>query len=369
MEHTPPEAACQMNEAGVPDDESRVERASIADTPGPSVTGVRIDVPARSKWLDPLDLVERFGILVVWAIVIVIFSLLSPATFPTFANFQTILGTQAVLLIMTIGLLIPLTAGEFDLSVAATMGFATIMIAVLNVNHNWPIGYAVAGTLACGLGFGSLNAFLVVRIGVPSLVATLGTGTLLGGAGYGISNSVTIGGISQHLIDLATIQIYGLPLAFYYGVIVCIVVWYVFEYTPVGRYLIFVGEGREVARLAGLRVDALRAGSLIACSLIATIAGITQAGVVGAADPGGATSYLLPAFAGAFLGQTAIRPGRFNPWGTFIAVYFLVTGITGLELLGFSGWVQDVFYGGSLVIAVALGRLAALRRAATSHGS
>lgn len=320
-------------------------------------------VAARRRALDPFDLVERYGIILVWGIVIVVFSILKPSTFPTTINFETIFGTQAVLLVMTLGLLVALTAGEFDLSIGAVMGFGAILVAWLNVVHHWPIGAAVAAALAFGLVFGALNAFLIVKIGVPSLVATLGTGTLLGGVGFGISNSVTIGGISSTLINAASRQVFGLPIAFYVGVGLVVLLWYVFEYTPIGRYLLFVGEGREVARLAGIRVDAIRAGSLIVCSLVAAFAGVMQAGTVGAADPGGGTSYLLPAFAGAFLGQTAIKPGRFNAWGTFVAVYFLVTGITGLELLGYVGWVQDVFYGGSLVVAVALGRLAARRRA------
>ncbi|HSP74485.1 MAG TPA: ABC transporter permease [Gaiellaceae bacterium] len=323
-------------------------------------------VRARRLRADPFDLLERFGILVVWGAVVLVFSLLKPSTFPTTANFQTIFGTQAVLLVMTLGLLIALTAGEFDLSIGSVMGFGAILVAWLNVVHHWSIGTAVLATLAFGVLFGAVNAFLVIRVGVPSLVATLGTGTLLGGVGFGISNSVTIGGISQHLVDGASRQMFGLPVTFYVGVGIVVLVWYGFEYTPIGRYLLFVGEGREVARLAGLRVDAMRGGALIACSLVATLAGLMQAGTVGAADPGGGGSFLLPAFAGAFLGQTAIKPGRFNAWGTFVAVYFLVTGITGLQLLGYVGWVQDVFYGGSLVLAVTLARLAARRRAVQS---
>lgn len=295
--------------------------------------------------------------------VVLVFSLLRPDTFPTAANFQTIFGTQSVQLVITLGLLIPLTAGEFDLSVAAVMGFGATMIGWLNVNHHWAISLAIVATLAIGLFIGAVNALLVVRIGVPSLIATLGTGTLITGIGFGISNSVTIGGISQGLINAMTHSLLlGLPVAFFIGVLGCFLLWYVFDFTPTGRHLLFVGEGREVARLAGLRVDRMRAGSLIASALVCTIAGIMQAGVVGAADPGGGASFLLPAFAGAFLGQTAIKPGRFNPWGTFVAVYFLVTGITGLQLLGAQGWVQDVFYGASLVIAVSLARVAAYRR-------
>ena len=317
---------------------------------------------AQLRRVDPFDVLERYGILLVWIAVIVLFSVLRPSTFPTTVNFETIFGTQAVLLVMTLGLIVALTAGEFDLSIGAAMGFGAVLVAWLNVNHHWPIGWAVLATLMFGIVFGLFNAFVVVAIGVPSLVTTLGTGTLLGGVGFGITNSVTIGGISSTLVNAASKQVFGLTIAFYVGLAGVVVLWYVLEYTPLGRHLLFVGEGREVARLAGLRVDAIRAGSLVASAFVATFAGVMQAGTIGAADPGGGSSYLLPAFAGAFLGQTAIKPGRFNAWGTFAAVYFLVTGITGLQLLGYVGWVQDVFYGGSLVVAVALGRLAARRR-------
>ncbi len=316
-----------------------------------------------SRW-SPVELGERYGILVLWAVVIIVFSILRPHTFPTSSNFETIFGTQAVQLVITLGLIVSLTAGEFDLSVAAVMGFAATMLAFLNVNHHWALIPAIVATLVVGLIIGSINAFLVVRIGVSSLIVTLGMGTLLTGVGYGISSSVTIGGISQSLLNAMQNTILGLPIAFYIGVFICFVLWYILGYTPLGRHLLFVGEGREVARLAGLRVDSMRALALISTALICTIAGIMQAGVVGAADPGGGPPYLLPAFAGAFLGQTVINPGRFSPWGVFVATYFLVTGITGLQLLGGAGWVQNVFYGGALVIAVTLAKLVARRRQA-----
>ena len=316
-----------------------------------------------SRW-SPVELGERYGILVLWGVIILVFSLLRPSTFPTSANFETIFGTQSVQLVITLGLIVSLTAGEFDLSVASVMGFGATMVAWLNVNHSWPIIPAILATLVVGLIIGGINAFLVVRIGVSSLIVTLGMGTFLSGVGFGISGSVTIGGISASLLNAMQDTFLGLPIAFYIGLVICFLLWYVLSYTPLGRHLLFVGEGREVARLAGLRVDSMRALALISTAVICTIAGIMQAGVVGAADPGGGPPYLLPAFAGAFLGQTVINPGRFSPWGVFVATYFLVTGITGLQLLGGAGWVQDVFYGGALVIAVTLARLVARRRQA-----
>ena len=120
-----------------------------------------------------------------------------------------------------------------------------------------------------------------------------------------------------------------------------------------------------MARLAGIRVDAIRAGSLIASATLSALGGVVLAGTLGSADPNVGGSYLLPAFAAVFLGATAISPGRFNPWGTFIAVYFLVTGVTGLNLLGLTGWVEQVFYGASLIVAVTFSHLATRRRRTT----
>jgi ribose transport system permease protein len=201
----------------------------------------------------------------------------------------------------------------------------------------------------------------VVVIGLESFVVTLGTGTLLTGLGLAINN-LSISGISQSLVNASRDQLLGLQLGFYYGLILVVVCWYVFSYTPLGRYLYFVGVGREVARLAGVRVNLIRAGAFVVSSTFAAFGGVVLAGLLGASDPNTGASYALPAFAAAFLGATAIVPGRFNPWGAFAAVYFLVTGITGLELVGLSGWVEQVFYGAALVVAVTFSRLSGRRR-------
>ncbi len=314
--------------------------------------------------IDLVRYAEKYGLIALWGVVVLVFSVLSPATFPTVTNFSTIFGTQAVLLVLALGLLLPLSVGEFDLSIAATMGFSAIIVGLLTTHDHWPVLAAIVVALGLGLVVGALNALLIVGGGISSFIVTLGIGTLITGLSYGMTGSETIGGLSKGLVDSMSTQVLDLPLAFFYGVVLCLAMWYVFNYMPLGRHLVFVGEGREVARLSGLRVQRIRAGALIMGSLIAAAAGVMQAGVVGAASPGTSTSYLLPAFAAAFLGATVIRPGRFNAWGTFVAVYFLVTGITGLELLGYTGWVQDVWYGASLAVAVGLARYAAVRRRA-----
>jgi ribose transport system permease protein len=116
----------------------------------------------------------------------------------------------------------------------------------------------------------------------------------------------------------------------------------------------FVGANREVSRLAGIRVGRLRFGSFTAAGLIAGIGGVISSAATGGFDPTVSQSYLLPIFAATFLGTAILEPGKFSPLGTLLAVYFLATGILGLELLGAASWVSSVFYGGVLVIAVTI---------------
>ena len=320
----------------------------------------------RSRSLTA-DMVERYALLAVWGGVVIVFGILRPDTFLTTANFSTIFGSQAVLVVLTLALLTPLTAGDYDLSVAATMGLAGMTLAILNVNHGWSIGMSIAAAIGIGLLVGIINGAVIVLLGLDSLIVTLGTSTFISGVILWISNSQTISGVSTGLIDNVVVkQFLGIPYAFYYGIALGVIMFYVFEFMPVGRRLLFVGRGRSVARLSGIRVKRLRWGAFVTSGVISAFAGVLYVGTLGSADPTSSLSFLLPAFAAAFLGATTIMPGRFNPLGSIAAVYFLVTGITGLQLLGVQTFVQQLFYGGALVLAVALSQLARRRDAPLS---
>lgn len=313
--------------------------------------------------------VERFALPAAWLLVILVFGALRPDTFLTWANFSGIFGSQAVLVVLTCALLIPLTAGDYDLSVTGVLQLSQMMIGVLNAQQGMPIVLVVILCLVMGALIGLVNSLFIVGVGIESLIVTLGMGTLLTGLVLLIGDSQTISGISDSLLNVVAVNRFlGVPLEFYYGLALCAVLWFVFEYTAVGRRLLFVGRSRPVSRLSGLRVERLRTGAFVASGITAAFAGVLYAGTTGAADPVSGGAFLLPAFAAAFLGATAIYPGRFNPWGSFIAVYFLVTGITGLTLLGVESWVQNVFYGGALVLAVTLSQLARRREARAAAG-
>lgn len=306
---------------------------------------------------------NRYALLLAWVLIIVVFGVLEPDVFLRPRNFLTIFSERSILLILTLGMLPGLAAGEYDLSTASTMGLSFVILGWLNIVHGWPVLPAILLALVAALVVGMVNACVIVILKVPSIVATLGMGTLLAGAALGINNLI-VAGISPGLVSVARTKLFGFQLVFFYALLLTLILWYVFAYTPLGRYIYFVGAGRDVARLTGIRVDAIRAGSLIAGSVIAGLAGVLLAGRNGSVDPNFAPGLLLPAFAGAFLGSTTVTPGRFNAWGTFIAVYFLVTGINGLQLMKITGWVEQVFFGAALVIGVVFSQLAGRRRIA-----
>lgn len=339
---------------------TEVEQDTSPAADGPAAKASR----ARPKWSSSrISLGQRLALPFVWLVVIIVFGALRPDTFLTSANFSNILGSQAVLVILALALIVPLTAADYDLSVAATLTFSAMLIAVLNAEEHWPILLAILAALACGMAIGLINGFFVIVLGVDSLIATLGTGTFVQGLVLWISGSNTISDVSPKLVDAVILtKLFGIPIEFYYDIALCAVLWYFFEYTAQGRRLLFVGRGREVSRLTGLHVGRLRWGALVASGGIGALAGVLYVGTGGGADPTSGLQFLLPAFAAAFLGATTILPGRFNAWGTVIAAYFLITGITGLQLLGVASFVQQLFYGGALVIAVALSEAARRRR-------
>jgi ribose transport system permease protein len=333
----------------------------MTDATKASVTPAASASPPRINYARQF---ERIAVLLVWVILIAAFSVAMPRSFFNWGNFSIIFASYAPAALLALAIIIPLTAGDYDLSVGAVLTLSASTIGVLNVWFHWPILLVLAVVLAIGLLVGLLHALFIVYFRVPSLVVTLGSTSLMSGIVQWMTNSTTIGGIDDSLI-MATVgsRLFGIPYAFYYAFVAALIVWYIFDYTPLGRRLLFVGRGREVARLNGIAVDRVRIGALVSSAVISSAGGILYAGILGSADPFSGLNYLLPAFAAAFLGATTIQPGRFNPWGTLVAVYFLATGITGLSMLGIPLWVTNVFNGAALILAVTISQITRGREA------
>ena len=321
--------------------------------PAPEAGGNEETTRTRSRWGSRLGL-DRYALLIVFALMVAGFGIDMPSTFFTVGNLSNILGSQAVLFILAMAVLLPTLMGDFvDLSLGSSAGLSAMTLVVLNVNHGWPIVPACLAGVAAALIVGLGNVFFVVYFDNDPFIVTLGTMTIVEGIIFIISGNNSVGIVSTHLSDwVFNKTLFSIPLEFYYGLILFFIVWYVLSFTPIGQKGLVIGQSREVARLSGIRVDRQRAWAFILAAIIAGVAGIVYAGTNGTVDPTAGSSLILPAYAAVFLGTTAIRPGRMNALGAFFAVYFLATGTVGLELLGTQNYVQQIFYGAALVVAI-----------------
>lgn len=319
-----------------------------AETPTGGERHARGEAVARN--LGP-----RFAVICVWILMAAVFAIVEPSSFVKANTVRTIFNSQTALVFLSLALLCTLCVGEFvDLSIASVLGLSAVIVPVLAVLHGWNVWLATVAGVAVGVGAGAVNGLLVVVFGVSAIVVTLGMSTLLLGIALWVSNLSEQSGLSASYGNFVNHTILGLPLEFYYGLIVTAVFAYVLGFTPLGRHIRAVGSNQEVSRLAGVRVKRIRFGAFVFAGLLAGLGGVLTVASIGGFDPNSSQTYLLPTFAAAFLGTSILLPGRFNPAGTLIAIYFLETGIVGLQLLGASGWVSDVFYGGVLVIAVSV---------------
>lgn len=300
---------------------------------------------------------QRYALIGFWVVMAAVFFAAAPDGVEVGNSLLSIFGQQTPLVFLGMAVVSTMAVGEFDLSFAYIFGLSATAVPALVVLHGWSFPLAAAAALALALVFGLLNALLVVKFGINSVVVTLGVGSIAFGLAGQLSRETTISGMDPMLSNLALSRVLGLPLLFWYGLIVVAAFAYMMTATPLGRHILFVGSNREVAKLAGIPVTLVRVGAYLTSALLCGLAGVVLSAGLGGYDPVSAQTLILPTFASVFLGTVAVVPGRFNPIGMFIAVYFLLTGVFGLQLLQVKPWVTPVFYGSVLVAAVALSAL------------
>lgn len=314
--------------------------------------GIAHLLPARL-----IRLLEQLGVPAVLAVLIIIFSIVLPSTFPTSRNLSGLLSTEDIVILVALGAIAPLIAGEFDLSIGYVVGFSSMEVAVLTLNHGMNVWLASIIAIFTAILIGLANAFLVLKLRISSFIATLASGTVLSGLTLLLSNSTIVtGNFPNNFVKLGFGGPGGVPPAVYIVAVVGIILIYMTEHTPVGRRLEAIGQGRDAARLAGLRVNRLVLLSLVMSAGVCGIAGVLNTAAQGSASPSVGPEFLLPALAASFLGSTTIRPGRFNVLGTVFSVLLLAVGFNGLSQLGAPQWVSPVFDGGVLIVAVGLTR-------------
>jgi ribose transport system permease protein len=301
------------------------------------------------------ELLRRYATVLLLVVLMVVFSLLNDR-FLTTTNLTNVLVTQAVIGCLALAALLPLIIGEFDLSLGYMVGFLAMLGAWLAGHTDVAIAMIVA-VLVAGLVGGLLNGVLTVSFKISSFIATLGVGILLSGGTLGLSDGqVLFTGVPQVLRSIGTDKLGGVTYAVWLVVVLAIVLFYVLEHTPLGRRWYAIGGSERVAFLAGVRTGRLKILAFAVSGLLVGIGALVQLGSTGSASPGFGVDLLLPAYAAAFLGVTTYRPGYYNVPGTLVAILVLAVGFNGLSLIGVPFWVQPLFNGAVLLVAVLAAR-------------
>lgn len=321
-----------------------------------STTAAKVGRPLRRQ---ATLFVGKYGALLVLALLLAIFTAMSPEYFLTPNNLLQILNQSALVAICASGLTLVLAANQFDLSIGTGASLAGITLAWL-LMHGHSILFAVVAALLMGMMIGVLNSILVTRIGVNALVATLGVGSVAVGVNYFISKGAAqpFGVRVPEFVAVSVGTWLNVPKNVYYMVVVVALMWFLLERTDLGRNIKAVGGNAEAARLSGVNVKAVTSTAFIIGSVLSAITGILLVAVVGSGQPTGGDGYTMQAFAAAFLGTAVLREGQFHILGTLVGVVTVAVGFNGLALAGVESFWQFLFQGVILLAAVSFSSVA-----------
>ncbi len=343
------------------------EDTTVTTTTPPAPT----DKPHARRTRQALGLVEKFAVPGLLVVLIIVFATLpaTTETFPTQANIQNLLAGQAVLGVAALAVLLPIVAGQYDLSVGAVIGASALLSAGLMSKNDVNPLLAIVIVVIVGALIGLLNGYIVAYLGVNSLIVTTATATIISGFVLWYSKSETIVGIPDSVTSAVVGNWLGVPKLVFGFALIGLIIFVVLQYTPFGRYVHAVGSNSRAAALVGLDVPRLTCTTLVLSSALAAVAGVAQLGLQGSASPQLGPGFTLPALSAVFLGSTTIKPGKFNVLGTVVAVYLVAVIVNGLTLAGASDWVQPMFNGLALLGAVVLAAVVSRRRGRGRGGS
>lgn len=299
------------------------------------------------------DHIQRYSTIFALLLVFLFFGF-SVDRFLTPQNLLNIAQQISMLTIVGVGLTFGFAAREMDLSVGFTVGFTGILVPLL-LTQQTAAPLALLAGLAAGLAVGAANASLVTIMGIPSLIATLATGSILLGINFLLTDGRAIyGGLPDAYLWLGQGRIAGIPVLTFFMVAAVLLAWFLMERTIFGRYIYAVGGNQKAAELSGVKVRFYRAAALIVCSIFAAVAGMLLAARLGSGQPNAGERYLLDGLATVFIGMTMLRPGTATVLGTFFGALFIGVVNNGLNLIGMDTYIQSIVKGVIILIAVAI---------------
>ncbi len=319
---------------------------------------------SATNGFDLRDFIVKYGFILVTVILFVWFA----STEPTFRMQNTLfsmLKFTSVVAITGLGVTLTMVVGGLDLSVGAIAGLSVTLSAMTMVIYAQTGAIALLVVLLGGVLVGLFNAFLIVVLKIPDLLATLATMFTIMGLklvpvdGQSVSSGLILrdGSVAPGkftpgflLIDRAYIGPVPLPVAISF--ILAFVVWIFLTKTRWGRVMYAIGSNPEAARLAGVRVKRYRALAYALSGVFASIGGLILSSRIGQGDISAGNSLLLDAVAVSLVGTSVLGMARPNAWGTTLGAVLIGIVITGLTIKGFPYYAQDVVKG--LVLLTAL---------------
>lgn len=314
-----------------------------------------------------LALARTSTVFVLLALMIIGFSIAQPA-FIQVANQMSILQAVSVVAILGAGVTLTLAVGGFDLSIGAVAASSVMAASYAMVVWGLDVMLTVPLVLAFGAATGLVNAFLVVRLKVPDLLATLSVMFLLTGlqliptAGRSISTGLILpdGSTAGGAYDPAFLQIGRsslfevVPIPVIIMLVVAVVLYVLTEHTRIGRLLFATGGNEVAARLAGASVQRLKTLAYVLSGTLAALGGIIIAARVGRGDVSSGASLLMDSVAAALIGFAVLGLRRPNVFGAIVGAVFVGILLNGLTMLNTPYYTQDFIKGAVLVGALAL---------------
>jgi ribose transport system permease protein len=331
-----------------------VDSATIA-APGPP-PAASTPPPAGPSRIGTL--IRNYSLPILLVISVLIYSLWGgdvSATFNTSASWQNILSSQSVSGVLTLGILLTLVSGNFDLSIGNIAGLSSVMTAAAYSHWHMPLVAGILIGVAIGAAVGGMNGFLSTTLHVDPFIITLGTASIiLGFIDWYTHGQAIINGVPSSLINFGREKMLGIPDIAWVLVVVALLIYYLLEHTPYGRSLHAIGSNRAAAKLVGIRVERTITSAFMLTGAFAGVAGVLLLANTGSGNPTIGPTFTLAALASAFLGAVSFKVGRLNVAGTLVAIFFLGINITGLTYAGVANWINEVFTGLTLILAVAL---------------
>ena len=310
------------------------------------------------------------GLFIAILIVIVIFTLLSkPNTFLTITNALGIMRSMSTIAIVALGLTLVIVVGEIDLSFGYMYGLASILIGVAWIVWGWPIWLAIMLAFAAAIGLGSINAFLVTVVKIPSFIVTLGTGQLVFGTTLLVSNTATLNPsyppvgkvVPQGEIDwffgLSNQDLpFDIPMQALWMIGVALVIGFILSRSLFGFRLKAIGGNPMAAELARLPTVKYKFAAFIICSMLASLAAMLDFAFIGSVQPNAGVSLLFPVFAAVIIGGASLAGGQGTAIGTLSGALLIAIIANGLALLSAGSYLSNFVSGAVTIAAVVLDR-------------